>query len=183
MVASRWPQRLPFAASVRRATSASVRYSRLRRLALERRLGVTVRFLVVGATSLRCDLAMTFNALEVMTVRIKAKKEQHERRRQNSCRATVILRHMPRLNRPGAAQCVGCPTLWSTARFAAVDLQGLNSSLAFVAATTDHSRCRGTRRAPTPSAPPPRDRGALCKECIRRRQLGSAISHKLLNRR
>jgi hypothetical protein len=62
MVLSRWPQRLRFAASVSWPTSASVRCSRLRISALGRRFGVTVRFSVVGATSVRCDLAMTFPA-------------------------------------------------------------------------------------------------------------------------
>ena len=44
----------------------SHRYSRVRRLALGARFGVTVRFTVAGVTSLRCDLAMGF-ALPVLT--------------------------------------------------------------------------------------------------------------------
>ncbi len=42
-------------------TSASVRYSRVLRSRFRRRLGVTVRFLVAGATSLRCDFAIGFS--------------------------------------------------------------------------------------------------------------------------
>src|ERR1035437_5232841 len=71
MVASRWPQRLPLAASISRSTSASVRYSRVRRSALGVRLGVTVRFLMAGVTSLRCDLAMGFALSVLTTVRTK----------------------------------------------------------------------------------------------------------------
>jgi hypothetical protein len=53
-VASQWPHRLALAASWRRATSASVRYSRVRTSTfLGRRGVVTVRFSVLGATSLR----------------------------------------------------------------------------------------------------------------------------------
>jgi len=59
-VASRWPWRLLAAAFMSRSTSASVRYSRVRRSPLRRRLGVTVRFLMAGETSLRCDLAIGF---------------------------------------------------------------------------------------------------------------------------
>jgi len=55
MVASRCPQRLVLAASESISTSRSVRYSRVRRSAFGFRLGVTVRFLVFGVTSLRCD--------------------------------------------------------------------------------------------------------------------------------
>src|ERR1022692_3864982 len=69
MVASRWPQRLPLAAAISRSTSASVRYSRVRRSALGRRLGVTVRFTVAGLTSLRCDLAMQSALPSRLTVR------------------------------------------------------------------------------------------------------------------
>src|SRR5277367_4612798 len=71
MVASRWPYRLPLAASVRLSTSASVRYSRVRNSALGLRTGIaTVRFSVTGATSFRCDLAMVSRAPAVSTVRI-----------------------------------------------------------------------------------------------------------------
>jgi hypothetical protein len=52
-VASRWPQRFSLAAFMSRSTSASVRYSRRRRVALGGRLGPTVRFTVAGMTSLR----------------------------------------------------------------------------------------------------------------------------------
>src|ERR1039458_2374040 len=71
MVASLWPQRLPLAASISRSTSASVRYSRVRRSALGPRLGVTVRFMVAGFTSLRCDLAMDFVLPVLTTVRTR----------------------------------------------------------------------------------------------------------------
>src|ERR1039457_1532892 len=71
MVASRCPQRLPLAAAISRSTSASVRYSRVRRSRLGGRLGVTVRFTVAGVTSLRCNLAMGFALLVLMTVRTK----------------------------------------------------------------------------------------------------------------
>ena len=70
-MASLWPQRLPFAAVSKRSTSASVRYSRVRRSALGTRLGVTVRFTVAGVTSLRCDLAMGFALPVLTTVRTK----------------------------------------------------------------------------------------------------------------
>jgi len=59
-VASLCPQRFLLAAFMRRSTSASVRYSRVRNLALGSRVGVTVRFTVVGVTSLRCRFAMRF---------------------------------------------------------------------------------------------------------------------------
>jgi hypothetical protein len=50
-------QHSPFV--VHQATDLGIgRYSRRRSSALGRRLGVTVRFTVPGATSLRCDLAM-----------------------------------------------------------------------------------------------------------------------------
>src|ERR1035437_5329978 len=71
MVASRWPYRLPLAASIRLSTSASVRYSRVRNSALGLRTGMaTVRFTATGATSFRCDLAMVSRAPIVSTVRI-----------------------------------------------------------------------------------------------------------------
>jgi hypothetical protein len=71
MVASRWPYRLALAASVRRSTSASVRYSLVRNSAFGRRSGVaTVRFTVVGDTRLRYDFAMVFRAPAQSTVRI-----------------------------------------------------------------------------------------------------------------
>ena len=57
-MASRWPHRFFLAAVISRSTSASVRYSRVRRSALGGRVGVTVRFTVAGVTSLRCDFAM-----------------------------------------------------------------------------------------------------------------------------
>src|SRR5665811_186044 len=72
MVASLWPHRLPLAAVSKRFTSASVRYSRVRRSALGARLGVTVRFVVAGVTSLRCELAMGFALPVLTTVRTKA---------------------------------------------------------------------------------------------------------------
>jgi len=59
-VASRWPQRLPLVAFSSRSTSASVRYSRVRRSALGRRLGVTVRFLAAVVISRRWELAKVF---------------------------------------------------------------------------------------------------------------------------
>src|SRR5665811_2392957 len=71
MVASLWPHRLPLAAVSKRFTSASVRYSRVRRSALGSRLGVTVRFVVAGVTSLRCELAMGFALPVLTTVRTK----------------------------------------------------------------------------------------------------------------
>jgi hypothetical protein len=43
--------------------SHAVRYSRLRKSALGLRRGVTVRFTVVGDTSLRCDFAMIIRLL------------------------------------------------------------------------------------------------------------------------
>ena len=59
------PQRFPLAAFMRRSTSASVRYSRVRSSLFGRRFGLiagrfglTVRFTVAGVTSLRCRLAM-----------------------------------------------------------------------------------------------------------------------------
>src|ERR1039458_2624755 len=71
MVASLWPHRLPFTAVIKRSTSVSVRYSRVRRSALGARLGVTVRFTVAGVTSLRCDLAMGFAFPVLTTVRTR----------------------------------------------------------------------------------------------------------------
>jgi hypothetical protein len=50
----------------------AVRYSRVRRSALGGRVGVTVRFTVRGATSLRCDLAMWDAGPVGMTVRTMA---------------------------------------------------------------------------------------------------------------
>ena len=69
-MASRWPQRLPLAAFISRSTSASVRYSRVRRSALGGRLGMTVRFTVVGVTSFRCDFAMVFSLPAAAIVRM-----------------------------------------------------------------------------------------------------------------
>src|SRR5262245_52827253 len=43
---------------ISRSTSAWVRYSRVRRVALGGRLGWTVRFTVAGLTILRCDFFM-----------------------------------------------------------------------------------------------------------------------------
>src|SRR5512139_1765686 len=60
MVASRCPHRFLVAAFISRSTSASVRYSRVRRSALGSRLGLTVRFTVAGVTGLRCRLVMRF---------------------------------------------------------------------------------------------------------------------------
>jgi hypothetical protein len=71
-VASRWPHRFPLVAFSSRSTSASVRYSRVRRSPLGGRLGVTVRFTVVGLTSFRCDFATTFRVPAKTTVRIMA---------------------------------------------------------------------------------------------------------------
>jgi hypothetical protein len=59
-VPSRWDHLLALVALSIRSTSASVRYSRVRRSMLGRRVGRTVRFTVVGDTSLRCDFAMCF---------------------------------------------------------------------------------------------------------------------------
>src|SRR5471032_656339 len=70
MVASLCAQRFPLVALSKRSTSASVRYSRVRRSALGRRVGVTVRFTVAGVTSLRCDLTMRSAPPDVQTVRI-----------------------------------------------------------------------------------------------------------------
>src|SRR6516225_3548727 len=70
MVASRCPQRLRLAAFIRRSTSASVRYSRVRRSPLGSRVGLTVRLTVAGVTSFRCDLAIRFLLLGSWTVRI-----------------------------------------------------------------------------------------------------------------
>jgi hypothetical protein len=70
MVASRCPQRLPFAAFISRSASASVRYSRVRKEALGDRFGLTVRFTVVGAISRRRRLAICFRTPGAMTVRI-----------------------------------------------------------------------------------------------------------------
>jgi hypothetical protein len=72
VLASLWPHRFLLAAAISRSTSASVRYSRVRRSALGARLGVTVRFTVAGVTSLRCDLAMGFALPVLTTVRTKA---------------------------------------------------------------------------------------------------------------
>ena len=52
MVASRCPQRFSGGLD-QRPTSVSVRYSRVRSSAFERRRGVTVRFTVVGTTTRR----------------------------------------------------------------------------------------------------------------------------------
>src|ERR1700722_19792495 len=57
MVASRWPWRLLFAASIRVATSVGVRCSRLRNSALGRRTSETARFSPGGGTSLRLEFA------------------------------------------------------------------------------------------------------------------------------
>lgn len=61
---------MPLAAAISRSTSASVRYSLVRRSALGSRLGVTVRFTVAGVSSFRCDLLMCFALPALMTVRI-----------------------------------------------------------------------------------------------------------------
>jgi hypothetical protein len=52
-VASRCAQRLPLVPSMSCSTSFGVRCSRVRRSALGRRTGTTVRFTVVGRTSRR----------------------------------------------------------------------------------------------------------------------------------
>src|SRR5450759_4736291 len=62
IVASRWPYRLPFPASISLSTSVSVRCSRLRSSLFGCRFGVTARFLVAGVTSFRCVLAMVFTS-------------------------------------------------------------------------------------------------------------------------
>ena len=69
-MASRWPHRFFLAAFISRSTSASVRYSRVRRVALGGRVGLTVRFTVAGETSLRCGLAMRCVLPCLTTVRI-----------------------------------------------------------------------------------------------------------------
>jgi hypothetical protein len=57
--ASRWPQRLSLAASIRRSISRSVRCSRDRYAALGLRTGkVTVRFSEAGRTTFRCRIAV-----------------------------------------------------------------------------------------------------------------------------
>ena len=68
-MASRCPQRFAFAASVSRATSASVRYSRVRSSELVLRTG-TVRFTVLGVTSRKRDFAITIRLCVLGTVRI-----------------------------------------------------------------------------------------------------------------
>src|SRR6516225_8310332 len=60
MVESRCDHRLPLVALSSRSTSAVVRYSRVRRSALGRRVGVTVLFSAVGVISRRWDLAKVF---------------------------------------------------------------------------------------------------------------------------
>jgi hypothetical protein len=62
-VASRRPWRLSLADFISFSISASVSYSRLRSSALGLRRGVTVRFTVVGDTSLRCDFAVIIRLL------------------------------------------------------------------------------------------------------------------------
>src|SRR5205085_393723 len=52
------------------STSASVRYSRVRRSALGGRLGVTVRFTGAGVTGLRVDFATDLTPPARLTVRI-----------------------------------------------------------------------------------------------------------------
>ena len=59
-MASRCAQRLFLVAPSSRSTSVSVRYSRVRKSALERRRGVTVRFSVAGVTGRRRDLVNVF---------------------------------------------------------------------------------------------------------------------------
>jgi hypothetical protein len=54
------PVRLALAASMRRSTSASVRRFRVRKSRSGRRLGVTVRFTVAGATSFRRPFLIYF---------------------------------------------------------------------------------------------------------------------------
>jgi hypothetical protein len=61
MAASLCPQRLPEAALVSRATSASIKYSRVLIAELGRRTG-TVRFTVVGAANLKRDFAIAFRS-------------------------------------------------------------------------------------------------------------------------
>jgi hypothetical protein len=72
IVASRWAHRFPLVALSNRSSSASVRYSRVRRSALGRRVGTTVRFSVAGVTSFRCDLTKVSRFLAVLTVRTTA---------------------------------------------------------------------------------------------------------------
>ena len=70
------PQRFFPAAVISRSTSASVRYSRVRRVRLGGRLDLTVRFTVAGETSLRCELIMRLALSRLPTVRTKALYEQ-----------------------------------------------------------------------------------------------------------
>src|SRR6516165_297314 len=69
MVESRCDHRLPLVALISRSTSAVVRYSRVRRSALGRRVGVTVCFSGAGVISRRCDLAKVFAFLRRASVR------------------------------------------------------------------------------------------------------------------
>ena len=65
MMASRWPWRLALAASVRRCTSSSVRYSRVRTSAFFGRTGMTtVRFSMAEGMVLTADLAMFCSRFE-----------------------------------------------------------------------------------------------------------------------
>jgi hypothetical protein len=73
MVASRWPCRLPRAASISASTSPGVRCSRVRRSAFALRFGATVRFTSVGATTRRWDFAMQNRRPRMSTVRISHK--------------------------------------------------------------------------------------------------------------
>ena len=56
MVASRWPYRFAFAASIKPCTSSSVRYSRVRNSAFRRRLAEIPGIGPVGATALVAEI-------------------------------------------------------------------------------------------------------------------------------
>ena len=77
-MASRCPQRLPFMASISRATSRSVRCSRDRYSALGFRLGNlpgadrTVNFSLSGAATVRCAVTAISTSLGWPTVHLKA---------------------------------------------------------------------------------------------------------------
>src|ERR1035437_8886397 len=79
MVASRWPYRLSFAASMSFSTSVSVRCSRLRNSLFGRRLRATARFWVVGFTSRRFGFAGIFVSYHSSLLVQKSLYEQYAR--------------------------------------------------------------------------------------------------------
>src|SRR5471030_2529176 len=80
MVASRWPWRLALAASTRRCTSSSVRYSRVRTSAFLGRTGMTtVRFTMAEGMVLTADLAMFCSRFEVRLFEEELFYEQKKR--------------------------------------------------------------------------------------------------------